>query len=74
MSTDPAVTLRAYHQRAKHHFERYAEGPGSLDWDAQPDPFRTWKGTRPRWNAGCFGKNSYLQPDFETGLGRPVRF
>ncbi len=46
MSTDPAVTLRAYHQRAKHHFERYAEGPGSLDWDAQPDPFRTWKGTR----------------------------
>ncbi|MDP2834485.1 MAG: nitroreductase [Pseudomonadota bacterium] len=46
MNNDPNSLLRAYHQRTKHHFERYAAGPGSLDWDAQPDPFRTWKGTR----------------------------
>ncbi len=46
MNPDPAASLLAYHQRTKHHFERYAAGPGSLDWDAQPDPFRSWKGTR----------------------------
>ena len=29
-----------YHQRTKHRLERYAAGPESLDWDAQPNPFR----------------------------------
>ncbi|MBI5329403.1 MAG: SagB/ThcOx family dehydrogenase [Betaproteobacteria bacterium] len=46
MTLDSAAVLRAYHLRTKHRHERYADGPGSLDWDAQPDPFRTWKGTR----------------------------
>ena len=46
MNPDPARELiRAYHQRTKHHLDRYAAGPGSLDWDAQPDPFRVWSGT-----------------------------
>ena len=36
-----AVTsIRAYHQRTKHSFTAYAHGPGTLDWDAQPAPFR----------------------------------
>ena len=35
-----ASPLLAYHQRTRHHFEAYAEGPGQLDWDAQPDPFQ----------------------------------
>ncbi len=39
---DPAATARAYHLRTKHHLDRYAAGPGTLDWDAQPDPFRQW--------------------------------
>jgi SagB-type dehydrogenase family enzyme len=43
---DRAEIARAYHQRTKHHLDRYAAGPGSLDWDAQPDPFRVWSGTR----------------------------
>jgi len=34
----------AYHQRTKHAFERYAAGPGSLDWATQPNPFRTFEG------------------------------
>lgn len=38
--------LHDYHQRTKHRLDRYAAGPGSLDWDAQPDAFRRWKGTR----------------------------
>lgn len=33
-------TVRAYHQRTKHRFEVYAPGPDTLDWDAQPAPFR----------------------------------
>ena len=36
--------LQAYHQRSKHRLERYAAGPDTLDWDAQPDPFRRYVG------------------------------
>ena len=38
-----AIVL-AYHQRTKHRLERYAAGPETLDWDAQPDPFRRFAG------------------------------
>lgn len=40
----PAATARAYHQRSKHALNRYAAGPDTLDWDAQPDPWRRWAG------------------------------
>src|SRR5262245_50586455 len=33
-----------YHELSKHRFERYAPGPGHLDWATQPDPFRTYAG------------------------------
>src|SRR5262245_5600532 len=33
-----------YHELSKHRFERYAPGPGRLDWATQPDPFRTYAG------------------------------
>ena len=33
-----------YHELSKHRFERYAPGPGYLDWATQPDPFRTYAG------------------------------
>ena len=39
-----AEVVRAYHERTKHHLQGYALGPDTLDWDAQPDPFRTWAG------------------------------
>ncbi len=38
-------TVLRYHERTKHHFNRYARGPGSLDWANQPDPFRRYQGT-----------------------------
>ncbi|PKO34210.1 MAG: hypothetical protein CVU34_09360 [Betaproteobacteria bacterium HGW-Betaproteobacteria-7] len=44
MSDSPQTPLRAYHARTKHHFAAYAEGPGQLDWDAQPAPFRHYPG------------------------------
>ncbi|MDF9392694.1 MULTISPECIES: SagB/ThcOx family dehydrogenase [Methylococcus] len=37
--------IPAYHERTKHRLERYAAGPETLDWSAQPDPFRTFEGT-----------------------------
>ncbi len=38
------ATVLAYHSRSKHAPERYAAGPGTLDWDAQPAAFRDWLG------------------------------
>ncbi len=33
-----------YHERTKHHFNRFAPGPGGLDWANQPRPFRRYAG------------------------------
>jgi SagB-type dehydrogenase family enzyme len=33
-----------YHERSKHRPDRYAPGPGRLDWATQPDPFRRYAG------------------------------
>ncbi|MFM1892300.1 MAG: hypothetical protein RLZ44_1377 [Pseudomonadota bacterium] len=44
---DPAAALepvRAYHALSKHRPDRYAPGPGHLDWANQPDPFRRFAG------------------------------
>jgi SagB-type dehydrogenase family enzyme len=38
------VNILDYHQRSKHRLDRYAPGPGHLDWATQPDPFRTYAG------------------------------
>ena len=42
----PFDSVRGYHQRTKHHFHRFAPGPGGMDWSNQPDPFRTFTGAR----------------------------
>jgi SagB-type dehydrogenase family enzyme len=41
----PLDTILEYHRRTKHHFQKYAAGPDFLDWDSQPDPFRTFAGS-----------------------------
>jgi SagB-type dehydrogenase family enzyme len=46
MDTSTRRTVLDYHQRTKHHLDRYAAGPGTLDWDAQPEPFRHWTGAQ----------------------------
>lgn len=35
----------AYHARTRHSLKRYAAGPETLDWDAQPNPFRDFAGS-----------------------------
>lgn len=38
------MSIHDYHERTKHSPHRFAAGPGYLDWDNQPDPFRTYDG------------------------------
>lgn len=46
MSSVPDEVRRVltYHERTKHHPQRYARALGYLDWETQPDPFRTYAG------------------------------
>ena len=37
-------TVMRYHERTKHRFNRYADGPRQLDWANQPNPFRRFEG------------------------------
>ena len=62
--------IRAYHQRTKHHLNRYAAGPANLDWDAQPDAFRQWLGTR--HYALARNAASLTTPWNELGTPRPA--
>ncbi|MBC9252311.1 SagB-type dehydrogenase [Pseudomonas alcaligenes] len=43
---DTEQQVRAYHQLSKHQPQRYAPGPGQLDWATQPAPFRRYAGAR----------------------------
>jgi len=36
--------VRSYHRGSTHGVNRFAPGPGHLDWANQPDPFRTYEG------------------------------
>jgi SagB-type dehydrogenase family enzyme len=33
-----------YHEATKHHYDRYARSAGYMDWQNQPNPFRSYKG------------------------------
>lgn len=35
---------RSYHEATKHRLNGYAPSPGFLDWDSQPNPFRSFEG------------------------------
>lgn len=39
-------TVISYHELSKHHLRSYAPGPETLDWDAQPNPFREFVGSQ----------------------------
>jgi SagB-type dehydrogenase family enzyme len=41
---DQIEAAMRYHERTKHQFNRYASGPGRLDWANQPNPFRRYGG------------------------------
>lgn len=37
--------VKHYHAHSKHSFYGYAPGPETLDWDGQPNPFRSFEGS-----------------------------
>src|SRR5688572_22539707 len=45
-SQDLSSRALAYHERSKHRPRRFAASLGYLDWETQPDPFRTYAGAR----------------------------
>ena len=45
-SPDALQTVFRYHDVTKHHLHGYANGPGYLDWETQPNPFRRYSGAR----------------------------
>jgi SagB-type dehydrogenase family enzyme len=46
MTDSRVANVLAYHTRSKHALDRYAAGPGTLDWEAQPKAFRDWIGAQ----------------------------
>ena len=38
--------IHRYHEQTKHRFDKYANGPETLDWSMQPNPFRNYEDTR----------------------------
>jgi SagB-type dehydrogenase family enzyme len=44
MPRAPLDAVLRYHARSTHQPNRFAPGPGRLDWATQPDPFRTYTG------------------------------
>ena len=36
--------VKIYHERTKHRSQKYADGPETLDWENQPNPFRKFEG------------------------------
>lgn len=74
-STSAAATVFTYHERSKHHTERYAPGPGYLDWSDQPNPFRRFTGCEkvPLPRPGAELTVPFAQLDHSATLpGRPL--
>ncbi|MFQ5716106.1 MAG: SagB/ThcOx family dehydrogenase, partial [Nitrospinales bacterium] len=44
MDSDAIEKVVYYHERTKHDYRRYANGPGYMDWANQPNPFRKFSG------------------------------
>ena len=59
-----------YHERTKHHLNRFAPGPGQLDWANQPDPFRRYAGA-PLARLPILGPDEEpVSPDYESLYAR----
>ena len=44
MISEKVEEIIGYHEATKHHYDRYARSPGYMDWQNQPNPFRTYTG------------------------------
>jgi SagB-type dehydrogenase family enzyme len=44
MISEKAEEIIKYHEATKHHYDRYARSAGYMDWQNQPNPFRSYVG------------------------------
>jgi len=44
MISENVKEIISYHEATKHHYDRYARSPGYMDWQNQPNPFRSYTG------------------------------
>jgi SagB-type dehydrogenase family enzyme len=44
MNSEKVEEIISYHEATKHHYDRYARSPGYMDWQNQPNPFRSYVG------------------------------
>ncbi len=44
MISEKVKEIISYHEATKHHYDRYARSPGYMDWQNQPNPFRSYAG------------------------------
>jgi SagB-type dehydrogenase family enzyme len=44
MISEKVKEIIKYHEATKHHYDRYARSPGYMDWQNQPNPFRSYVG------------------------------
>jgi SagB-type dehydrogenase family enzyme len=42
-----SLNVIKYHEKTKHHPDRYARSSGYLDWANEPNPFRSYEGIKP---------------------------
>lgn len=66
---DGLEVVRAYHERTKHQLQQYAKGPETLDWDAQPAPFRRFVGAEAVPLPGLGAADPELRGALERRLG-----
>ena len=67
------TALLEYHSRSKHRLDRYAAGPGRLDWANQPNPFREFAAA-PRFPLAFeAGTLATRYNDLRRGLLPPAR-
>lgn len=62
-----------YHDGTKHHFARFAQSLGYLDWATQPSPFRSYRGALqvPLYPSPGSQAGSYEPPDVRSGERGP---
>lgn len=71
--TEAVQRVLAYHERTKHHPQRYARSLGYLDWESQPDPFRTFEGApRVQLPLAADGVTSRYCDLYEAGAVSPL--
>lgn len=57
----------SYHNETKHAPQRYAKSLGYMDWETQPDPYRSYKGTKQTELVLSFHNNTPIYKDiFDT--------